>query len=99
MAAFGPARTEDELMNLTLGLVPASIFLVVVKTNIVKPALVPYVSRTSKNIFMSNNVSEFFCLMGIDDDAAKLKISPYSFFLANDKGIINFQLIKNRTSS
>jgi hypothetical protein len=75
-------KTEMDLMETALGIGP-NIFLVLPSD---KPTLVHHVSKVPRNLLLTNNADEFFCLLGWEQSAMAIKLDPSSFFAATCKG-------------
>lgn len=74
-AAFSPSKTVTELFELALGTDP-SLFLVL-PFETVAPSVIHHVSKVYQN---ATSNAEHFCLMGWNESAAAIKITPENFF-------------------
>lgn len=83
--AFSATKEEAELMETALGVDP-TIFLIL-PNETMQPTLVHHFSKVPKNTLVTNDIDEFFCLLGWDQIATAIKINPETFFAATyDEG-------------
>jgi hypothetical protein len=94
--AFSPTKSETELIETALGVDP-NIFLIL-PSETMQPTLVHHVSKAPKNALLTDDLDEFFCLLGWEQTATAIKVNPDSFFAPTYEGEIDMATTRGNGS-